>query len=141
MDLTVEAPQPVHATAPWSDISPVAPQKADHELAVWLREVHASTWPGGLCRFASFSRRRDGKGKRYRAVAWNPATRELFVLELSDAVSLSGPGRWHTWSLEKEPGALDDVEVTTFQNPVQKRVNRPRPMFQGTRPLFGQCCA
>ncbi|WP_413707260.1 hypothetical protein [Ralstonia sp. Ralssp110] len=121
MDLTVEAPQPVHATAPWSDILPVAPQKADHELAVWLREVHASTWPGGLCRFASFSRRRDGKGKRYRAVAWNPATRELFVLELSDAVSLSGPGRWHTWSLEKEPGALDDVEVTTFQNPVQKK--------------------
>ncbi|MFS2106140.1 hypothetical protein [Ralstonia sp. Ralssp135] len=121
MDLTVEAPQPVRATAPWSDILPVAPQKADHELAVWLREVHASTWPAGLYRHASFSRRRDGKGKRYRAVAWNPATRELFVLELSDAVSLNGPGRWHTWSLEKEPGALDDVEVTTFQSPVKKQ--------------------
>lgn len=121
MDLTVEAPQPVRAAAPWSDILPVAPQKADHELAVWLREVHASTWPAGLYRHASFSRRRDGKGKRYRAVAWNPATRELFVLELSDAVSLNGPGRWHTWSLEKEPGALDDVEVTTFQSPVQKK--------------------
>ncbi|MEX5831004.1 hypothetical protein AB3332_13430 [Ralstonia solanacearum] len=121
MDLTVEAPQTVHATAPWSDILPVAPQKADHELAVWLREVHASTWPGELCRFKTFSRRRDGKGKRYRAVAWNPATRELFVLELSDAVSLNGPGRWHTWSLEKEPGALDDVEVTTFQSPVKKK--------------------
>ncbi|WP_247361848.1 hypothetical protein [Ralstonia pseudosolanacearum] len=121
MDLTVEAPQSVHATAPWSDILPVAPQKADHELAVWLREVHASTWPAGLYRHASFSRRRDGEGKRYRAVAWNPATRELFVLELSDAVSLNGPGRWHRWSLEKEPGALDDVEFTTFESPIRKK--------------------
>ena len=135
MDLTVEAPQPVHATAPWSDISPVAPQKADHELAVWLREVHASTWPGGLCRFASFSRRRDGKGKRYRAVAWNPATRELFVLELSDAVSLTGPGRWHTWSLEKEPGALDDVEFTTFQSPVQKSSDAANANFSRNKAL------
>ncbi len=135
MDLTVEAPQPVHATAPWSDILPVAPQKADHELAVWLREVHASTWPGGLYRFASFSRRRDGQEKRYRAVAWNPATRELLVLELSDAVSLNGPGRWHTWSLEKEPGALDDVEFTTFKSPVQKKSESANANFSRNKAL------
>lgn len=121
MDLTVDARQPVQATAPWSDILPVVPQKADHELAVWLREVHASTWPAGLCRHAVFRRRRDGNGTRYRAVAWNPATRKLSVLEMSDKVSLNGPGRWHTWSLEQEPGALDDVEITTFRSPLQKK--------------------
>lgn len=126
MALTVQATQSAQATAPWSDILPVVPQKADDQFALWLREVQASTWPAGLYRHASFFRGRDGQGKRYRAVAWNPATRELFVLEQSDAVSLNGPGRWHTWSLEKEPGALDDVEFATFQSPVQKQSESAR---------------
>ncbi|MFV8593232.1 hypothetical protein ACNRBS_02700 [Ralstonia pseudosolanacearum] len=120
MDLTIDASQPTQTTAPWSDILPVVPQKADHELAAWLREVHASTWPAGLYRHALFQRRRDGNTKRYRAVAWNPAKRQLFVLEMSAKVSLNGPGTWHTWSLEADPGALDDVQVTTFESPVRK---------------------
>ncbi|ATG21061.1 hypothetical protein CO705_14870 [Ralstonia pickettii] len=40
---------------------------------------------------------------------------------MSDKVSLNGPGRWHTWSLEQEPGALDDVEFMTFRSPLQKK--------------------
>ncbi len=121
MDLTVDTRQQAEATAPWGDILPVVPQKADHELAMWLREVHASTWPAGLFRHSVFRRRRDGDGTRYRAVAWNPATRKLSVLEMSDKVSLNGPGRWHTWSLEEDPEALDDVEKMTFQSPLHKK--------------------
>lgn len=120
MDLTIDASLPTRASAPWCDILPVVPQMADHELACWLREVQASTWPAQLYRHALFWRRRDGEATRYRAVAWNPARRELFVLEMSAKVSLNGPGRWHTWSLETDPGALDDIEVTTFESPVRK---------------------
>ncbi|SOY40024.1 conserved hypothetical protein [Cupriavidus taiwanensis] len=102
-----------HAQLDVSEMLPVQPLLATPEEVRFLLDIQAAQWPAGLSRFQNFARARD-PGKRYRAAAWNHLRKELRVLEMSSSLTTKGEGIWHTWSLVKEPDALDDVRALVF---------------------------
>ncbi|AOY96134.1 hypothetical protein BKK79_31360 [Cupriavidus sp. USMAA2-4] len=102
-----------HTQLDVSEMLPVQPLTASPEEVRFLLDIQAAQWPAGLSRFQIFGRGRD-PGKRYRAVAWNYLRKELHVLEMGVKTTTKKPAIWRTWSLVKEPDALDDVRALVF---------------------------
>ncbi|MFP6560823.1 hypothetical protein WJ542_21355 [Paraburkholderia sp. B3] len=58
---------------------PILPSVADEALVAQLRALHHADWPAGLKRFKPFSLEGEASHTIYIAVAWDPASRLLYV--------------------------------------------------------------
>ena len=96
MNALVAAPQPRLIT--------------DTPLARRVLDNYYRTWPGGLTRFKLFTRDRDHGCHAYRAVAWEPESRSLYVLRISlSAPAPTGTGEWQRWRLSDRDNPLSDI--------------------------------
>ena len=77
-----------------------------------LDNYHQRIWPVGLVRFKLFTRDRDHGCHAYRAVAWEPESRSLYVLRISLSSPVpTGTGEWQRWRLSDRDNPLSDVHL------------------------------